>query len=201
MSVQKPRNRALLSTVDSGRFLHIGCVGDPDVKHDWLHGLLSNRVDELVGIDINRRGVERLVQDGYDVRLDDATELETVSGPFDTVVAPEVIEHLSEPGELFDAVKDVLGPSGRLFITTPNPWAACYLRRVAVGEDPVGNEEHTCWIDATTLEELADRHGWVGDIQHLPPMSGGLTALFWRLGHTRLGSTRIMGNFRLGDDL
>lgn len=199
----KPRMQAVLDRVDDGRVLHIGCVGH-DAYHnkekDWLHGFLHQQTDELVGVDIDEVGILELQQQGYDVRVDDATTLDSVDGPFDTVVAGEVIEHLSDPGNLFATTRDVLARDGELLVTTPNPWAACYVARMALGGDPVGNDEHTCWIDESTMRELARRHGFAGTIKYLQPMSRGLSDTCYRLGHQRLGGTRLFGEFEVVDD-
>jgi 2-polyprenyl-3-methyl-5-hydroxy-6-metoxy-1,4-benzoquinol methylase len=194
----RPRTAETVKRVGGGRVLNIGCVGQGATvdSPDWLHGLLAERVDELIGVDIQRVGVENLQQAGWDVRHDDATELATVSGPVDTVVAGEVIEHLAAPGEMLAAVKEVLAPDGRLILTTPNPWAAVYLRRVCSGGEPVGNDEHTCWFDATTLRQLTERYGFGGEITHIKPSAGGLSALVYR-AHRKLGGTRLLADLEV----
>lgn len=190
----KPRVQRLRQAIDGGRVLHVGCVGAPPGE---THRQLAAVADAIVGIDRNRTGVDRLRADGWDARRDDAQRLSTVSDDYDYVVAGEVIEHLACPGKLFDAAGGVLADDGRLLITTPNPWAACYVRR-ALTASPVGNEDHTCWFDRETLAALAHRQGYRGSVEYCPPMSGGVTALAWRLGHRRFGGTRLFGEFQRG---
>jgi SAM-dependent methyltransferase len=146
-------------------------------------------------VDIQAEGVAQLQEAGWDVRHDDATTLATIDEPVDVVVASEVIEHLAAPGDMLAAVHDVLAADGRLLLTTPNPWAVVYLRRVLTGTDPVGNDEHTCWFDATTLRQLARRYGFAGEITHLEPMGMGLSAAVYRV-HAQLGGTRLLADLQ-----
>lgn len=191
----KPRVRRLRETIDGGRVLHVGCVGDPVGE---THAQLAAVAEEIVGVDIDARGVATLRAQGWDVQEEDAQGLAGVGGEFDYVVAGELIEHLGCPAKLFSSARDVLAPGGRLLITTPNPWAVCYVRRALTGS-PVGNDEHTCWFDVETLKALARRQGYRGTVEYCPPMSGGITALAWRLGHRRFGGTRLFGEFVRGD--
>lgn len=197
---EKPRMRETLDRIDGGRVLHIGAVGHDQYRSDskdWLHEYLEEVSDQLVGVDIDEEAVSELQASGWDIRVDEATELSTVSGPFDTIVATEVIEHLSDIGGLFEACREILAEDGSLIVSTPNQWSICYIRRVLFGDDPVGNEEHTCWVDESTLLELSDRHGYEGSVEYIEPMSGGLASVCFRAGRTRLGGTRILGEFEV----
>ncbi len=49
------------------------------------------------------------------------------SESFDVVIATEVMEHLDEPGRLFQEIHRVLRPLGRFFMTTPNVEALPFL--------------------------------------------------------------------------
>lgn len=199
----KPRMRAVLDRIDGGQVLHIGCAGHDDYKEpspNWFHQHLETVADDLTGVDVDDEAVRTLNGRGYDVVYDDAQRLENVTGPFDFVVATEVVEHLPNPGKMFEAVRNVLASDGRLLLTTPNQWALVYLRRVLQGNDPVGNEEHTCWLDATTLRELGSRCGFEGSVQYLQPMSGGLSSIAYRTGNERIGGTRLFADLEVNDE-
>jgi 2-polyprenyl-3-methyl-5-hydroxy-6-metoxy-1,4-benzoquinol methylase len=44
----------------------------------------------------------------------------TTSGPYDMIIASEVIEHVDEPGELLLYLRGLLTPKGKLILTMPN---------------------------------------------------------------------------------
>jgi len=188
----------VLDHVDGGRVLDIGAAGNAVTinDEDWLHRKLDQQADEVVGVDTDRQGVSQMRAHGYDAVHGDAQALAAVEGPFDVVVAAEVIEHLSAPGELFESVGDVLSPDGRLVVSTPNPWALVYIRRAVTGTEPA-DPAHTCWLDRETLLTLADRQGFRGEVRYVRPEKEGLSALAYRLGYERLGATRLLGVFQL----
>jgi SAM-dependent methyltransferase len=54
-------------------------------------------------------------------------------GPFDVVLAADVLEHLREPGQLLEQIRDVLGERGALIVSVPN-FGHWYARvRTALG--------------------------------------------------------------------
>ena len=196
-----PRMQAILECVDGGRVLDVGAAGNAvtiDDEH-WLHRKLDRRAEEVVAVDTDHEGVTEMRARGYEAIHGDAQALVVVDGPFDVVVAAEVIEHLGDPGALFDAAADVLAPRGRLLVSTPNMWAVVYLRRALTGGVPA-DPAHTCWFDRETLLTLAQRRGFDGEVEYVRPEAGGLSALVYRLGVERLGGTRLVGEFSFGGE-
>ncbi len=80
---------------------------------------------------------------------------------FDTIVAGEVIEHLSNPGKFLESCKKHLKPNGRLIITTPYPFALMNIV-YAILKFPktCSNPEHTQWFCLSNLRELARRYNY-----------------------------------------
>ena len=191
----KPRIKEVVNCIDGGRVLHVGCVGGGPVvdRENWLHGHLSIHADEVVGVDIDETAINQLAESNWNVQLDDAEKLEYVDGPFDFVVAGEVIEHLSNPGKMLNSVDKKLDDDGRLLLTTPNVWSVVYFRRLISGSNPVGNEEHTCWFDKNTLLELTNRHGYEAEISLLQPSEPGIASVLYRLNR-ELGGTRLFAD-------
>ena len=189
----KPRINAIVEQINGGRVLDVGAVGQGTSIEDrnWLHGHLDQVADKLIGIDIQKTEVENLQALGWDIRYDDAESLKSIKEPVDYVVAAEVIEHLGAPGDFLKRSKEILASDGKILLTTPNPWAVVYLRRVLSGKDPVGNKEHTCWFDETTLSQLAQRYGLVMNVFYIPPVTFGVTSFVYRL-NPKLGGTRLL---------
>ncbi|MFC7489221.1 MULTISPECIES: class I SAM-dependent methyltransferase [unclassified Knoellia] len=148
------------------RVLDIGCVAH-DVSRmastDWLHGRVAEAADFCLGVDVLAEGVDHLNRVGYHALAHDLTtgpgpigEI----GPFDVIVAGELIEHVPALDMLFTAARDLLTADGQLIITTPNPWAP---HRVAAGQrgDCWENVDHIMFAFPSGVAELAERHGLV----------------------------------------
>jgi len=186
-----PRIEGILNRVEGPTVLDLGCVQHDAEKADnpdWLHKHLARRYDDVVGVDILDADVQALQDRGYNVRVGDAETLD-LPGVFDTVVAGELIEHLSNPGKMLDTANDHLDPGGRLVLSTPNPWAFVHVRRAAVGRLRI-NDEHTGWFGPTTLRQVLDRHGFdVLSIDGTAQRHRGVMGLAQALDLTYLAAT------------
>lgn len=147
--------------------LHLGCADHPYTEErldtgSWLHGRLSNVARTCLGVDLNgaavawlhdHHGIDNVVQG-------DAEELDRLeAGPFDVIVAGELIEHLSSPGRFLASARGALRPGGKLVITTTN--AFCFRRfiRIPFGVESI-HPDHVYYFSHTTLRGLAGRFGF-----------------------------------------
>jgi glycosyltransferase involved in cell wall biosynthesis len=118
-----------LERLPPARILDLGCSG----------GLLSERVRALghtvTGVDILelaavRGRVDHFVQGNLDNGL--PPEIES-DGPFDVVLAADVLEHVRQPEKILDQSRDLLAPGGVLIASVPN-FGHWYARlRTALG--------------------------------------------------------------------
>jgi 2-polyprenyl-3-methyl-5-hydroxy-6-metoxy-1,4-benzoquinol methylase len=163
-----PRNRdeLLIDAVQGRRVLDVGCVDhSPDSASSplFLHRAIAQAADECLGVDLHEEGIENLRDHGYNVLRADLTDPEgrreiARRGPFDVIVAGEIIEHLETPTALFELAASCLAPDGRLVITTPNPYAPHRVvsgRRMTAWE----NVDHLFYVFPSGLVELASRSG------------------------------------------
>lgn len=148
------------------RVLDIGCVAH-DVRRmdspNWLHGRIATAAATCLGVDVLPEGVEYMRSAGYDVVEHDLSTGPgpiACAGPFDVIVAGELIEHVPALDMLFGTAKDLLATNGQLIITTPNPWAP---HRVQAGQrgDCWENVDHIMFAFPSGVAELAERHGLV----------------------------------------
>jgi 2-polyprenyl-3-methyl-5-hydroxy-6-metoxy-1,4-benzoquinol methylase len=192
--ITNERVRALVDAVPRGlHVLDVGCVqhdADAAAGPNWLHQHLVARSASVVGIDILSEDIGELQARGYDVREADAETFD-LDQQFDVVVAGELIEHLSRPGQFLERAREHLRPDGRLVVTTPNPWAFVHVRRAALGAGR-WNDEHTCWFDAQTLRQLLQRHGFDARIEHVRPTDAGVTRVLYDAGAERIGGTSLL---------
>lgn len=148
------------------KVLDVGCVShnfsvQSGGKGAWLHAHVVEAAAECVGADYDLAGVKEMNAAGYDVvHVDIGGDLTPIleRGPFDVVVAGELIEHLPAPQQLLSAAREVLRPKGKLVITTPNPYAP---HRVRAGMRGVTweNVDHVQYLFPSGIAEMADRAG------------------------------------------
>lgn len=160
------RSDRLLELVEGPRVLDVGCtdhlvkLGEPQ----WVHGRLRERFEDVTGIDISEENLAAMRAAGFDqLELADAETFD-LGCTFDTIVAGELIEHLSNPGRFLERAREHLGPEGRLVLSTPYPFSIAYsLYALTKYPRTCENGEHTMWFCAATLRELARRNGFTVD--------------------------------------
>jgi 2-polyprenyl-3-methyl-5-hydroxy-6-metoxy-1,4-benzoquinol methylase len=112
-----------LEQLPAGKLLDLGCSG----------GLLAERARALghrvVGVDVLelpevRGRVDRFIRANLDRGLPEEVEQE---GPFDIVLAGDILEHVREPGLVLEHARRVLVPRGALIASVPN-FAHWYVR-------------------------------------------------------------------------
>ena len=153
----------LMDLVVGPRVLDVGCT-DHVVKlgqPQWVHGRLRERFDDVVGIDISEENLASMRAAGFEnLELADAETFD-LGRQFDTVVAGELIEHLSNPGSFLGRARAHLAPGGRLVLSTPYPFSIAYsLYALVKYPETCENREHTMWFCVRTLTELAERNGF-----------------------------------------
>jgi hypothetical protein len=121
------------------RVLDIGSSG-------YLRSLLKP-VCTLTGID-RAPGADICI----DIEKDDLP-----SGDYDLILAGEIIEHLSNPGQFLDKLKKYSCP---VIITTPNAYNEAARRWVTDKHMENINIEHVMWFSPTSLRVLVTRHGY-----------------------------------------
>jgi SAM-dependent methyltransferase len=162
------------------KVLDVGCVSHnfqfaSGGKGRWLHDHVVKAAAECVGVDYDEVGIKQMRDAGYDVVHADITgDLTRIveRGPFDVVVAGEIIEHLGAPQALLSMANEVLRPGGKLVLTTPNPYSPRRQRAGAVGIT-WENVDHVMYSFPSGIAEMADRSGLIlkkyGSVGWPPP--------------------------------
>jgi 2-polyprenyl-3-methyl-5-hydroxy-6-metoxy-1,4-benzoquinol methylase len=148
------------------KVLDVGCVSHNFTFRsggtgNWLHDHVRKAAAECVGADYDELGIKLMREAGYDVvRVDITGDLTPVleRGPFDVVIAGEIIEHLVAPQELLSMARTVLRPGGQLVLTTPNPYSPRRNRTGAAGVT-WENVDHIVYAFPSGIAEMADRTG------------------------------------------
>jgi 2-polyprenyl-3-methyl-5-hydroxy-6-metoxy-1,4-benzoquinol methylase len=146
--------------------LDIGCVAHDETRlggDEWLHGHLSRAAASCVGVDILEEGVAAVNAAGFDAVAHDLTSgLGPLAdrGPFDVIVAGELIEHVRDLDMVFRVAAEGLADDGQLILTTPNPYSP---QRVRAGQLGIvwENVDHVSYLFPSGIAELAERRGLV----------------------------------------
>lgn len=154
----------ILELSRGARVLDVGCVDHRAELHtgpNWLHRRIAEVASSCLGVDIEPDGIDAMRAAGFDALVHDVCADPApvaARGPFDVVVAGEVLEHLASPQALFELAGAVLAPGGRLVVTTPNPYAP---HRVRAGQLGVSfeNADHVVYAFPSGVAELGARAG------------------------------------------
>ncbi len=179
----------LLERSAGQRVLHLGCTNAPYTAQSLadgslLHLRLREVAGELHGVDIDRAGLDTLASLGVaHLHRGDIGDIEaelTAAGPFDIVIAGEIVEHLTDPGVFLRSVRRVMSPHTRMLVSTVN--AYCGFRFAQYGVrgrgghvEPV-HPDHVAYYSQATLARLLTSEGfivtgqWFYDLgtEHLP---------------------------------
>jgi len=156
------RIRKIIQYTKGPKVLDVGCVGGQLDENSpyWLHSHLKKNFSHVVGIDVNRNAIETLRNKGYNVHIGDAQSF-NLNEKFDTIVAGELIEHLSNPGRFLEVARQHLAKDGRVVLTTPFVFGvANVLYAIMKFPKTCSNPEHTFWFCPSTLNELVHRNGF-----------------------------------------
>ncbi len=152
--------------VEGKKVLEIGpaeLIGttNQEKENRWLHKQISLVADKLIGLEISPEQVAALTQMGYDIRQGNAENFE-LGEKFDVIVAGELIEHLSNPGNFLECAKRHLNPGGTLVLTTPNRFDYTgFVKILRTGKTPAYTKpiaKHVMYFDENALSDLLIRH-------------------------------------------
>jgi len=142
-----------------GRVLDLGCA-DGSIAAE-----LRKAGHHVVGVDMAAaEGVKSQVDEFIQADLDAGLPPEA-EGPFDAVIAADVLEHVRRPDQLLTELHGVLASGGSLWASIPN-FAHWYPRlRVAAGRfdyDRRGilDNTHLRFFTRASFERLVHEHGW-----------------------------------------
>ena len=153
----------LLAKLVAGKsVLHIGCVDSGLTasrieKGELLHEQLAKQATRLCGIDVDGVGVSLLQSYGFkDLYIVTPDQASPTTELFDIVLAGEVLEHVSNPGEFLDKYMKNIEATGAVILTVPNAFCLTTIFRLFVGVETV-HEDHVAYYSYSTLKRLLQR--------------------------------------------
>jgi SAM-dependent methyltransferase len=152
----------LMSRVRNHSVLHFGCADYPVTEerlrnNTLLHSNLVKTASYIFGIDSSSEGIQVLRDHGIDnLEVMDA-EHPDLNERFDLVLIGDILEHLSNPGNLLQHTARLLNPSGKIIISVPNSYSYSVFDFIIRGVEPT-HKEHTNCFSVKTLCELCARY-------------------------------------------
>jgi len=151
----------ILDSAKGKRVLNIGCCGsDVLVATETIHHKIQEVASYCVGIDIFEAGINMMRMKGENVYLANAEYFCLDDKNFDLIVMGDVIEHVSNPGLVFDNANRHLKHSGQIIVSTPNPFSLGLMKQNILRGKYFTNSEHVSWFDPVLLSYLAYRSGF-----------------------------------------
>ncbi len=116
--------------------------------------VLGGTADSVVGVDANPDAFEhaRLKYTSANVRFE-RNMLELWTGDVDCVVFLQTIEHVQDPDAVMAHVRELIGPAGVAYVSTPN-----VLTLAPKGAERSGNPWHVREYRAAEYRALCERH-------------------------------------------
>jgi SAM-dependent methyltransferase len=145
-----------------GRVLDVGCG-----EGAAADALRARGATWISGIEI-MPGPAKVAEERYDeVVVGDALEAAArVSGPFDTTLCYDVLEHLADPMAVLRALRGLAAPGGRLHVSVPNARHFSLVRdlvlRGTFGYTEYGHRDatHLRWFTRRDMFDLLTGSGW-----------------------------------------
>jgi trans-aconitate methyltransferase len=148
-----------------GRVLDVGCGEGATGRSLRDAGAVS-----ISGVELDPDAAAIAVGTYDEVRVGTVEEqLQNLTGPFDTILAYDLLEHLVDPWELLRRLHAVAAARARLHVSVPNARHWTLLRDLALrgtfGYTPAEHRDvtHLRWFTRRDLVELLASTGWTVD--------------------------------------
>lgn len=148
------------------KVLHLGatdapCTLDAIQNGRFLHFDLQDVCRELVGIDISQSMIDFLAKEYQvsNIRYGNIENLEDYpQEQFDVILAGEILEHLSNPGNAIKCIATIAQPDTKIIITVPNAYSLKGFLRAWSGHELI-HPDHILHHSPYTLQSLLERYG------------------------------------------
>lgn len=156
----------ILKHVKDKEVLHAGATDFPlslekASSGNLLHLKLQGQCKKLIGIDSSEEGIEQLKSNYgiFDIIKGNIENLSDIfsQNSFDTILAGDVIEHISNIGSFYIGAREILRPNGQIIITVPNSFSIKKLLSVLFLRQERTHYEHLYYFSPMNLGQAAYR--------------------------------------------
>jgi hypothetical protein len=166
------RDDFLIHTSKGKNILHLGFVDhvpllDKKIEGDnWLHQKLIKSSNLCFGIDINDEGIKYIqhkysIDDLYTVNVVlDKIPKEILDVEFDYLLIPDVIEHIGNPVEFLEIIREKFKNNvKKVILTTPNGFRLNNFKNILKNIEVI-NSDHRFWFTPFTLSKIVIDAGY-----------------------------------------
>jgi SAM-dependent methyltransferase len=173
-------------------------IADLACGEGYGSAVLGRTAESVIGVDANPEAFDhaRAKYTGDRVSFQ-RTMIELWQGDVDCVVFLQTIEHVQDPDAVLEHVRELIGPSGVAYVSTPN-----VLTLAPDGAERSGNPWHVREYKPHEYAELCGRHFGSVDLlglfhaRKLRAHQFAIERLGWDAVHARLGiTTRFYDRF------
>ncbi|MDT8441698.1 MAG: methyltransferase domain-containing protein [Desulfuromonadales bacterium] len=155
------KNNLIVNLCQGKKVLDLGCIDHSfetanELGDSWLHKRIKGVARELVGIDILSEDIGELRKAGYDIREENVENF-FLNETFETIVAGDLIEHLSNIGLFLESVRKHMTDDTLFIVTTPNPFSFEQMMKAVFNNKVSVNDQHTVWLNPHVCWELFTR--------------------------------------------
>lgn len=157
------REAFLVELVRGKSVLHGGCVDSGVLEErlktgQLLHARLANAASRLVGVDVDREGIERMKQVGIQDVYHADLESWNFSEKFDFIVLGEIIEHIDNCGDFLLSLRKFSTPDTILVFTTPNAYYYLFWLYTLTGRESI-HPDHNYLFSFHSIASLFQKFG------------------------------------------
>lgn len=146
------RNTLLVDLCKEKTVLHLGCADHIDLiekkrkRGNYLHDLIQSSAKKIVGCDVNENALLKMRELGIsDLYTPDNLPIQT----YDTVIIPDVIEHIGDVKQFLLSIKKY--DASEFVFTTPNAYR---LINRKYWQHELINTDHHYWFSPYTLSKI-----------------------------------------------
>ncbi len=162
----------LKKTATHKKIIHVGCVDHLPLieskitNNIWMHGQLSEAASTIIGVDINKEGIDylQLKLDINNVVCADITtdDIPEINGQkWDYLILGEVIEHVDNPVYFLQAIREKYkNIVNEIIITAPNILVKNRVLNMSKNSAEQINSDHKYWFSPYTLSKIISQAGY-----------------------------------------
>jgi hypothetical protein len=155
------RNEILVKLVEDKKILHLGCadhinlIEEKRLIGNYLHDLLVDSAELVIGADINREALKKMT----DLGIEKLFHIDEIPNKidFDLILVPDVIEHIGNVQDFLISLKKF---NCKIVITTPNAYR---LNNRMQFSGEIINTDHRYWYSPYTLTKTIYEAGYKVD--------------------------------------
>ncbi len=144
--------------------LHGGCVdsdhfNERKSEKKLLHDILGESAMKLVGVDVDKAGIEEMIRLGYKDIYHGDLEHWDYPEKFDLIILGEIIEHIDNCGTFLLSIKRFCKPSTEVIFTTPNNYYFLFWLYSLFGKESI-HPDHNYLFSFHSIKSLLDKFGF-----------------------------------------